>query len=165
MSVSYGFQYAIAFVLPEEDPTGEGEIVDLHDGGGLTRWGLTQSTYPALNLSTLTIEEAIALYRKDFWEAIHLDLLPWPIAVCAFDGAVNHGQQTAVKLLQSAVGVPEDGVIGPVTAQAARRDGSLEQFAATRLARYLSRPNYPRFGTVWRGRLFRCYRYCLGVPR
>ena len=44
-----------------------GDADDPRDPGGRTRWGISQRTYPTLDIRRLTRTEAIALYRRDFW--------------------------------------------------------------------------------------------------
>ena len=57
------FARAIERVLEHEG----GDADDPRDPGGKTRWGISQRAYPFLDLSTLTREAAIALYRRDAW--------------------------------------------------------------------------------------------------
>lgn len=154
-----GFHFAIAFLLQQEG----GYAADLGDGAGETHYGVTKKSYPDLDIQALTEEQAMAIYRRDFWDAIHLDLLPLPVAIAMLDAAANHGPVTAVRLLQEALHVPVDGVIGPVTAQAARAPDALRRLCVARALRYASLGTFPRFGSVWMRRLFDVYRYAAGV--
>jgi lysozyme family protein len=45
--------------------------------------------------------------------------VPWPLDLALFDGAVQHGPESAVRLLQAALRVSVDGVLGPQTRHAA----------------------------------------------
>jgi lysozyme family protein len=58
-------------------------------------------------------------YRREYWEPAGGPRLPWPLALLAMDGAVNHGPGPGVVLVQQALGVPADGKVGLHTAQAA----------------------------------------------
>ncbi len=60
-------------------------------------------------------ETAGRIYKKYFWNHFPMDQIPGQIAYVLFDVAVNSGQRTAAKLLQRALGVEADGIIGPKT--------------------------------------------------
>ena len=51
------------------------------------------------------------VYRKNFWSAWYEDM-PQELATWVFDKAVLMGSRTAHKILQRALGVEDDGVIG-----------------------------------------------------
>ena len=80
-----------------------------------TKYGISAAAFPTLNIAALTLDQAQALYRAHYWQAIGADALPPAVAVLAFDCAVNQGPAEAVKLLQLAVAVPDDGDAGPQT--------------------------------------------------
>lgn len=101
--------------------TAEGDYVNNPaDPGGETRWGISKRAYPAVDIKTLTRNGAKALYLRDFWQRLDANALPASVAVQVFDFAVNSGIETAVRALQRAVGVADDGHWGPVSAAAAR---------------------------------------------
>src|SRR5690606_22830800 len=50
-----------------------------------------------------------------YWARVQGDKLPADIAFQVVDAAVNHGTGNAIRWLQRAVGVADDGIIGPVT--------------------------------------------------
>ena len=160
--MSVGFRYALAFTLHHEG----GYVADLGDGAGETHWGITKRSYPTLDIAALTLEEATALYQRDFWDGLNLDRLPIPLAVAVFDAAVNHGPTGATKLLQGVVGVAVDGVLGPLTQAAAQAQAraALEAFHVARACRYAENAQVGRFGRSWYRRLLACARYCQGVP-
>jgi lysozyme family protein len=96
----------------------EGGFVDNpNDPGGATKWGISQRTYPLLDIRALTEQDAIAIYKRDFW-AFQYDRMPYVVAAKVFDMAVNMGAKTAAKILQRAVEVVADGIIGPATIKA-----------------------------------------------
>jgi lysozyme family protein len=156
-----GFRYGIAFLLHMEG----GYVADLGDGAGETHFGITKRSYPDLDIKTLSEDQAIAIYSRDYYDAINLHLLPAPVAVCMLDAAANHGAVTAVRLLQEALGVRVDGVLGPVTAQAATAPDAVRRLCLARAQRYAQNANFYKFGAGWMRRLFDCYAYCQGVPR
>ena len=65
------FVRAIDRVLVHEG----GDADDPRDAGGRTRWGISQRTYPTLDIRRLTRADAIALYRRDFWTPLQGDAL------------------------------------------------------------------------------------------
>jgi lysozyme family protein len=96
------------------------------DRGGLTKYGVTNKTYqsyrrlvsdPALPRSVrdITVPIAADVYRRLFWDQCSAGACELPLAVVVFDMAVNSGPETAKRYLQRALGVPEDGEIGPQT--------------------------------------------------
>ena len=97
-----------------------GLIDDKSDPGGLTNWGISQRSYPGIDIRSLTRERAKEIYRTDFWDKLQADKLHPAVAFQLFDGAVNHGIKQSVKLLQRAVHVTQDGIMGPKTIAAVR---------------------------------------------
>ncbi len=91
------------------------------DPGKETKWGISKRSYPQLNIKTLTREDARLIYHKDFWNRINGDTLYDGVAFQVFDFAVNSGIETAVRYLQRAVGVADDGHWGPISAAAAKK--------------------------------------------
>ena len=85
------------------------------DPGGETKWGISKRSYPHLNIKTLTRDDAKAIYKSDFWDRIHGDEVPDGVAFQLFDFAVNSGIETAIRYLQRAVGVADDGHWGPIS--------------------------------------------------
>lgn len=104
---------------------------DKDDRGGPTNYGITQVAYarwlvahrlqvePVKYISRASME---ALYKQDYWTPAKCALLAKPIDWVVFDGAVNHSVRQSVKFLQRAVGVDDDGFIGPNTIQAVSQD-------------------------------------------
>jgi lysozyme family protein len=154
--------------MRQEDsrPDDQVQAVDLGDGAGLTKYGLSQRANPDLDIANLTASQAVKIYQKKYWDVLNAENLPLPIAVALFDASVNHGPKTAIRILQEAVGVPTDGVIGPITMDAAQRNPwrLLRKFIARRGVRYAGLDNFSKFGHVWLERLNESYAYCLALP-
>lgn len=91
------------------------------DPGGETSFGISKRSYPNLNIKNLTRDQAIAIYRRDFWELVNADEMPEDLQFQALDFAINSGIGTAIRKLQSAAGVADDGYWGPVTRAAVAR--------------------------------------------
>lgn len=144
----------------------EGGLVDdPRDPGGLTQWGISKRAYPNIDIRNLTRKDAIGIYRRDFWERVQGDKLPRPVAFQALDAAVNHGIGNAVRWLQRAAGVADDGVIGPMTLAAIGRADPADLvllFNAERLAFYTKLSTFDVFGRGWINRVAGNLRHAAG---
>ena len=141
-----------------------GYVQDPRDPGGETKYGISKRSYPRLDIRRLTREQAIEIYRRDFWAPMRCDQLSPMLAVAAFDCAVNQGKRAAKVMLQRALRVKADGVIGPMTLRAARRSDQravLADYMAYRALRYAKLSTFPRFGRGWMRRLFAVHQRCL----
>lgn len=110
------FESALNFTLPWEtggDMVNGGLHTDPADPGGTTKWGISQRSHPILDVSTLTLEQASTIYKVEYWGSAACLLMPASIAVAHFDCAVIMGAASANKVLQSKLGVSQDGKIGP----------------------------------------------------
>lgn len=96
-----------------------GYVNNPNDPGGETKWGISKRSYPTVDIRNLTREGARTIYLRDFWNRIHADELYDGVAFQAFDFAVNSGIDTAVRYLQRALNVADDGHWGPITRAAA----------------------------------------------
>jgi hypothetical protein len=75
------------------------------NGAGRARFGITERSHPAAWADgEVTREEANAIYKRDYWDAIGADDLPAGMAHMAFDTAVNMGAGRARQLLDQAGG-------------------------------------------------------------
>ena len=142
------FQTAVDLIIRQEG----GEIVtdDPRDPGGLTKYGISQRAYPALDIRALTRGEAEALYRKDYWDKVKGDSLPAPLALCVFSCAVNMGCDKATRLLQRALSVQVDGILGVNTLSVANRTGgAVARFCAEWALAYTGIRNFDVYGRGW----------------
>lgn len=97
-----------------------GYVNDPRDPGGETNMGISKRSYPSEDIRGMTRERAAAIYRRDYWNRVKGDQLPDGIDLVAFDPAVNSGVSRGSRWLQSALGVTQDGKIGPQTVLAAQ---------------------------------------------
>lgn len=91
---------------------------DPADKGGETKFGIAKNANPGINIKKMSWGMAKAVYEQKYWKAAKCDQLPGNLAIAVFDAAVHHGPGNAAKFLQRAVGVEDDGVIGPMTLKA-----------------------------------------------
>lgn len=94
------------------------------DPGGETKYGITKRTYPYLDIRNLTMDDAIKIYQKDWWDKYGFGNLPLGVGEKIFDLSVNMGAQRPVRFLQRALcdlgqDVTIDGILGPKTCAAA----------------------------------------------
>jgi len=147
-----GFDSAVELILKQEG----GLVEHPYDPGGLTNYGISQRSYPSLDIRNLTKDQAKEIYRRDYWDKIKGDLLPEGISTLVFDSAVNQGTLRATQFLQKALGVEADGIIGPRTLAAASRvnlRAFAVKFGAERALHYASLPTFGIFGRGWMRRL------------
>lgn len=152
------FQRAVALVLEREggylDPK---QAAAQGDKGGETKFGISKAAFPHLDIKNLTREQAIEVYRTEFWQRCLGDALPWHAALLAFDAAVQHGPSYAVRLLQRVVGVAEDGKIGPATFKALMKmppEDFVACFQAERIIYYVGQKGWLSFSRGWSRRAF-----------
>ena len=152
------FERAVSIVLAEEG----GYVNDPRDPGGETNFGISKRQYPDVDIATLNVSAAKEIYRRDYWDVCKCDYLPWPLCLFVFDAAVNQGCDAqanfaAQKMLQRALDVPQDGILGlrTMAAAAKARPWHAARFMAFRAMRYQSTRNFDRFGEGWLIRLFR----------
>ena len=88
------------------------------DPGGATKFGISKRQYPGEDIPNMTLVRAKDIYQRDYWWKAGCDLVPDCVKFDLFDTAVNAGPGAAIRMLQRAVGVVDDGVIGPKTMQA-----------------------------------------------
>ena len=150
------FHRCISLILGEEGG------IEKHrkDPGGLTNYGISQRSYPTLNIAALTLDDAKAIYRRDYWNPIRGDELPSGLDLTLFDSAINQGPVTAIQLLQHALQIKADGRLGPITLAASIQamPDLLDAFDAERALRYEFNRNEEVFGRGWYRRLLRINR-------
>jgi len=157
--VQDNFQAALQIILGYEG----GYSDDPADPGGSTQCGVTLNTFSnylgrqatVAELKAITPQQVAAIYRAGYWGAT-CDALPSGVDLMFFDAAVNNGPGKAAKLLQGAVGVTQDGMVGHFTLDAANASPPLDTIRKMSNARdtfYRSLPAFPTFGKGWTNRL------------
>lgn len=121
-----------------------------------TKYGISAMSYPDLDIKNLTLDQAKEIYRRDFWLRAGADQYDGAIGYQVFDAAVNHGIENAVRLLQRAVRVADDGDVGPMTLKAVKAmsvTDVLMRFNAQRIMFYTRLSTWPEFGKGWMSRV------------
>jgi len=133
----------------------------LPDGrAGSTMLGVTQASWEAFigkrttqeKMRELTPDDVAPIYRKKYWDAVKGDELPSGLDYLMFDFAVNAGPGRAIKIMQDALGVTADGVIGRMTMKAiadANPEELIEKFSDAKEAYYKSLKTFETFGKGW----------------
>ena len=127
-----------------------------NDPGGETKYGISKRSYPHLDIADLNLDDAKAIYKRDFWDRAQCDRLHPDLAFQVFDGAVNSGIGNSIRWLQEASGVAVDGVVGPLTL---RKVGDMEpsiiiaRYNGVRLKFMASLSTFDVFGRGWARRI------------
>lgn len=142
------FKDAVTVIFSHEG----GYSHDPKDPGGETNYGISKRSYPDLDIRSLTRANAEAIYKRDFWNMVRGDALPFCVALMVFDFAVNAGIDRSIKLLQKAVGVKADGKFGDTTLAAINnmhKYNLAEKLAADRIMYYSMIRNFDVYGKGW----------------
>lgn len=117
-----------------------------------TKFGIAANTYPNLDIKNLTVEQAKEIYLRDFWKKARCDELPHTVRFDVFDIAVNSGVKRAHILLQRALQVTDDGIVGVKTKAALSKydpEQLLMRLAAERILFYSNLNDFKHFGKGW----------------
>ena len=133
-----------------------GYVNDPRDPGGETNWGITKRTAKANgyqgSMLAMTREQAYKIYYSAFWLRYQCDKMPDAVAFQFFDAAVNHGLGNASRMLQRAVNVADDGIIGNMTIAAIKKmaiSDVIMRLNAERLEFYCKLSTFATFGKGW----------------
>lgn len=131
-----------------------------NDPGGATMYGVTEAVAKAEGyhgpMSELTLDFAKEIYKKRYWDACKCDQMPDGLRYPLFDAAVNSGPAQSIKWLQFAVGAKPDGVIGPITQQAANMapvQVTRQKMLGARLRFMTELNSWPSFSKGWSRRI------------
>ena len=130
------------------------------DPGGKTCWGVTEAVARrfgyAGRMQDMPKDTAKEIAHHLYWDEIKADSLPPIIRYAVFDAAYNSGPAQSIKWLQAALGLQQDGVIGPVTLAAVRVPHGYElrcKLIALRLEFLTRLKIWPAFSAGWSRRL------------
>lgn len=157
------FNKSLDFVLAMEG----GYSNDPYDPGGRTKYGISHRAYPNLDIEKLTLDDARAIYLRDYWNgsgAKVADISP-ELAMIMFDTAVNMGVPTAIRFLQRVLHVKEDGIFGPVTKNTLETtdiNSLIDWYMTNRMLRYTELEGWSRYRRGWTKRLMSLLRASYG---
>lgn len=138
------------------------------DPGGATNMGITHKTLarwrqvspwwnlPKSEVKDLGRNEAAQIYRALYWDLCRAAEMPAGIDLAVFDYAVNSGPSRSIRTLQAALGVAEDGLVGPLTLGAAGKADAAKVIKAIcdkRLGFLKALSTFPVFGRGWTSRV------------
>lgn len=126
------------------------------DPGGATNMGITEAVARKVGykgtMQDLPVDLAKRIYLEEYWKPMRADELPPAVRYAVFDAAVNSGVRQSTLWLQRALGVADDGSLGPRTvaaANAANPDALRARIVSQRL-RFLTDLNtFAAFGRGW----------------
>lgn len=160
------FERAFDLVLKHEG----GYINDPRDPGGKTKFGISDRRDGVtdgladlngdgtgdIKIEEVTKEQAAQIYRLDYWESCRCDKLHPALAIALFDTAVNCGTAQAIRFLQRALRVADDGIIGSITLAAANKADTaylVTSLLAERQAHYAALSTWKIYGRGWTRRV------------
>lgn len=158
------YNKCMALILKHEG----GFVNHPEDPGGATNMGVTQRVYESWvghnvsidEMRNLTTNDVLPIYKANYWDKVHGDVLPKGLDLCVFDFAVNSGTGRAATYLQRLVGSHPDGAIGPNTLASVEAyvnehglEVTIHQYQQRRQAFLEGLPTFPTFGKGWTRRV------------
>jgi lysozyme family protein len=152
------FKECLDLVLKSEG----GWVNNSNDPGGETNLGVTKRVWeeyvghPVTTMKNLTPELVAPLYEQKYWRPCYGEVLPRGLDFVVFSMGVNAGPGRSVKLLQSAIGLVPDGVIGPRTRGLISDSNCatlISKFSEARREYYKSLKTFAIFGKGWLSRV------------
>jgi lysozyme family protein len=177
LAATDNFPTCVAWILAREG----GFVDNPNDAGKATNMGITAAVLASWrkapvttdDVRNLTVTEAMAIYRANYWNGMHCASMPPGVDVSVLDPGVMSGPSRGIKFLQAALGVKQDGLIsvggqtltalskvsdvrGLIEAIAIERDDFYAELAATI-------PTDAEFLTGWRNRAALTQQQALGM--
>jgi lysozyme family protein len=121
-----------------------------------TKFGISAMSYPGLDIENLTLANAKAIYYEDWWKPLNMNHLTFAMQYQMFDAAINHAGVNATRMLQRAIGVDDDGIIGPLTIAAKDEmeiNDLLMLFIAERISFFTQIKTFDLYGRGWMNRM------------
>lgn len=171
-----------AHVLPLLFEDEGGYCNDAGDPGGPTKWGiiyddliqwrgLPRTASKASRIAAVqavTKDEAAAIYRAKYWDALRCDDMPAGVDYAVFDYGVNSGIRRAARVLQRIVGAKADGVVGGMTLAAVARtepETIIDELSEERLGFLQRLRTWRIFGKGWKRRVVHVHADALLMAR
>lgn len=74
------------------------------DSGGETKYGISKNGNPGVDITTLNLAQANAIYQEKYWNTTGCANLPNPLCIVQMNTAVNSGPRRASEFLQQVTG-------------------------------------------------------------
>lgn len=74
-----------------------GNTIVQEPNGGIAKYGINSKAHPDVDIENLTREDALAIYKEEYWDKPGIGSLPPHMRLPVFDTAVNHGVGDAGK--------------------------------------------------------------------
>lgn len=130
------------------------------DPGGETMYGVTARVARSHGymgpMKDLTLDRAKDIYRMSYWDSVRASELPEAVRFDVFDASVNSGPGQAIRFLQRATGVTDDGILGQRTMRAVKdmEPQLLDKRINGFRLRFMSELKaWPTFGRGWAARI------------
>ena len=154
------FAHAFALTLKHEG----GYVDHPADPGGATNLGVTIGTLSdwlgrkasKMEVRALTKASVAPIYKRNYWDKMRGDDLPMGVDYAVYDFGVNSGPRRGVMALQRAIGVADDGVIGPITLDrlaAKNPEDVVRKICADRMSFLRKLNTWRTFGKGWTRRV------------
>jgi lysozyme family protein len=147
----------------DDDPRDRGNWTDGAFGkkGGVlkgTKYGIASHVYPELDIKNLTVEQARAIYKRDYAAKVAYDQMPAGVDVSVYDMGVNAGPSRSMALLKGALGASSASAAALAQAATLSKDkiAVIKGFSAKRLAFYKGLSTFKTYGRGWTRRAAEC---------
>ena len=97
-----GFGPALGFTFQHE-----GGLNPSDSNGSPSNFGINQAAHPNIDVTKLSKDQAAAIYKSEYWDAIGGDKVPPALQTMAFDTAVMSGPAKAKELIAASGGDPD----------------------------------------------------------
>lgn len=158
-------------------------VANKHDKGGPTNLGVTQQVYwawrkaqglPVQSVGLCTRDEALSIYKAQYWVPIRGDELPSGLDLMVFTESIMSGPYVAVKVLQRSLGgLKADGHLGLLTMSAlqgassnqARVMNLIDNEQSQQLSWLRALSDWRYFGNGWRNRVIKMHGIAIGMAK
>lgn len=116
-----------------------------------TKYGIAAFVYPSVDIKNLTLEDAKAIYRRDYWPKIAGDNQPDGIDLNAWDICVNSGAARSLKIEAQALDSKITTAVGLAALAKSAPDKVvvIKKMCALRASFYRGLSTFETFGKGW----------------
>lgn len=120
-----------------------------------SNFGISAAAYPNEDIKNMTMDRALYLFKRDYWDKYKCNQLKDPMSIMVSDFAYNSGIW-AIKILQKCLNVKQDGIIGPITIGKCNSISQallIENYKNQRMQFLRSLPSWSVYGKGWTNRV------------